>query len=128
MSGRQNIVHRSKLLGRSKLLTQQTVEDAIVFSGLGERIDDPLESYSSGMRMRLIFSLATAVPADIVIMDEWLSVGDSKFKKKARARLKEYVGNSQILILASHDRSLLASECNKFIQLSGGRGQVAERL
>jgi lipopolysaccharide transport system ATP-binding protein len=120
VSGKENIIYRSKLLGRSRTTALQTVEDAAEFGGLKEYIDQPLETYSSGMRMRLAFSIATAVPAEILIMDEWLSVGDESFQAKASARVESIVGQAKILVLASHNKALLSRLCNRFLLLDSG--------
>ena len=120
VSGKENIIYRSKLLGRSRTTALQTVEDAAEFGGLKEYIDQPLETYSSGMRMRLAFSIATAVPAEILIMDEWLSVGDESFKAKASERVETIVGQAEILVLASHSKALLSRLCNRFLLLDSG--------
>ena len=120
VSGRENILFRSRLLGRSKQLARETVEDACDFGGLAEFIDQPLETYSSGMKMRLAFSIATAVPADILVMDEWLSVGDSSFQDKARRRIESLLERAEILVLASHNEALLSKLCNNFLHLEKG--------
>jgi lipopolysaccharide transport system ATP-binding protein len=120
VSGKENIIYRSKLLGRSRTTALQTVEDAAEFGGLKEYIDQPLETYSSGMRMRLAFSIATAVPAEILIMDEWLSVGDESFQAKASERVESIVGQAEILVLASHNKALLSRLCNQFVKLDNG--------
>jgi ABC-type polysaccharide/polyol phosphate transport system, ATPase component len=119
-SGRDNIMFRSKLLGRSKSLSLATVEDACEFGGLAEFIDQPVETYSSGMKMKLSFALATAVHPEILIMDEWLSVGDESFQAKARERINSLVDQAEILVLASHSKDLLRSTCNRFISLDRG--------
>lgn len=128
MTGRENIVFRSKLLGRSRGLIKQTLEDACDFGELSGFIDQPVETYSAGMRMRLVFSIATAVPAEILVMDEWLSVGDEKFQAKAQERVKKIVNQSEILILASHKTSLLASLGNRFLQLESGQATLLDSL
>lgn len=128
ISGRENIMFRSKLLGRPKQLAKETVEDACEFGELSEFIDHPVETYSSGMRMRLSFSIATAVPAEILVMDEWLSVGDDKFQSKARERLQRLVAGSKILVFASHNRSLLTNLCNSFMTLDKGRGTLSQSI
>lgn len=120
VSGRDNIIYRSRLLGRTLTLAKQTVEDACEFGGLAEFIDQPVENYSSGMKMRLAFSVATAVPSEILIMDEWLSVGDEQFQAKAKKRIDDLVNQADILILASHNKKLLSSTCNRFLSLEKG--------
>jgi len=120
VSGRDNIIFRSRLLGRSLVVARKTVEDACEFGGLAEFIDQPVENYSAGMRMRLAFSIATAVPSEILVMDEWLSVGDEQFQAKAKERIDGLVNQADILILASHNKKLLSSTCSKFLALEKG--------
>ncbi|MET4328401.1 hypothetical protein [Bradyrhizobium canariense] len=81
----------------------------------------PLRTYSSGMMLRLIFAVATAVEGEIVLLDEWIGVGDQQFRKKARQRLDEIVVRAGILVLASHDVELIKSTCNRAILLEEGR-------
>jgi ABC-type polysaccharide/polyol phosphate transport system ATPase subunit len=91
------------------------------FTELGDRLDLPLRTYSSGMMLRLIFAVATAVEGEIVLLDEWIGVGDQQFRKKARQRLDEIVARAGILVLASHDVDLIKSTCNRAILLQEGR-------
>jgi lipopolysaccharide transport system ATP-binding protein len=127
-SGRDNIIFRSKLLGRSKQLALATVDDACEFGGLAEFIDQPVETYSSGMKMRLSFSIATAVPAEILVMDEWLSVGDEAFQGSAQARIKDLVSQAEILVLASHSKKLLGDLCNQFAIMNKGFATLSAEL
>jgi lipopolysaccharide transport system ATP-binding protein len=128
VSGRENILFRSKLLGRNSKLAKETVEDACEFGGLAEFIDQPVETYSSGMKMRLAFSIATATPADILVMDEWLSVGDESFQSKARERINRLVAEAEILVLASHSKTLLTELCTDFLTLDKGTGTLTKTL
>jgi lipopolysaccharide transport system ATP-binding protein len=128
VSGRENILFRSKLLGRSKQLAYATVEDACEFGELAEFIDQPVETYSSGMRMRLTFSIATAAPAEILILDEWLSVGDENFQAKAKERIRGLLEKAEILVLASHNKNLLSSLCNQFLRLEKGAGILSRGI
>jgi lipopolysaccharide transport system ATP-binding protein len=128
VSGRENILFRSKLLGRNSKLAKETVEDACEFGGLAEFIDQPVETYSSGMKMRLAFSIATAAPADILVMDEWLSVGDESFQTRAKDRINDLVKQAEILVLASHNKTLLSSLCNQFLSLEKGSGSFSATI
>jgi len=119
-SGRDNIIFRSRLLGRSSALARKTVEDACDFGGLAEFIDQPVETYSSGMKLRLAFSIATALPCEILVMDEWLSVGDEQFQANAQERIDGLVNQADILILASHSKKLLSRTCSRFLSLEKG--------
>ena len=80
----------------------------------------PLRTYSSGMYMRLAFAISTSVPADILVMDEWLSVGDASFYEKAQLRLKKMLDQSKMMFLASHDEDLIRKNCNVLIRLNHG--------
>lgn len=91
------------------------------FTELGDRLDLPLRTYSSGMMLRLIFAVATGVEGEIVLLDEWIGVGDQQFRRKARQRLDEIVARAGILVLASHDVELIKSTCNRAILLEQGR-------
>ena len=127
-NGHENI----KLCGLLKGLSPQQIEDLMPeiasFSGLGEYLDMPVRTYSSGMLMRLGFAIATSVRADILLMDEWLSVGDATFQEKSRERIREVVDAAGILVLASHSRALIQRECNRLVELSHGRIVRDERL
>ena len=116
-SGLENIFLRGVLLGLSKTDIQRKTEEIIDFSGLGDFIDLPIRTYSSGMTMRLAFSIATSVEADILLMDEWLSVGDADFVKKAEERLKALVDKTPILVMASHSPEILKEVCTKVMRL-----------
>ncbi|MBE7608272.1 ABC transporter ATP-binding protein, partial [Salmonella enterica subsp. enterica serovar 4:-:1,2] len=83
-------------------------------------LDLPLRTYSSGMMLRLIFAVATAVEGEIVLLDEWIGVGDQRFRKKARERLDEIVARAGILVLASHDVDLIKSTCNRAVLIEEG--------
>jgi lipopolysaccharide transport system ATP-binding protein len=90
------------------------------FSGLGDFLEMPVRTYSSGMLMRLVFSIVTSVPADILLMDEWLSVGDADFAAHAERRLRDLVDRASILVLASHDRAVIDKLCNVVVHLEHG--------
>jgi lipopolysaccharide transport system ATP-binding protein len=100
------------------------VQEIIKFSGLGERIHLPVRTYSTGMAMRLAFSIVSHLPADILLMDEWLSVGDKEFNFVAAERLKIMIDRSKALVIASHDRGLLESVCTKIINME--KGEIVE--
>ena len=97
------------------------------FSGLGDFLDMPVRSYSSGMMMRLVFSIVTSVRAEILLMDEWLSVGDADFVEHAEQRLRELVDSASILVLASHSETIIESLCNVVVRLEHGEVVSIER-
>jgi lipopolysaccharide transport system ATP-binding protein len=119
-SGRENIFLRGKLMGLSHREINQKLEEIIEFSELGGYIDLPVRVYSSGMVLRLAFTVATSIGADILIMDEWLSMGDGSFAKRASGRLQNLVDESEILIVASHSKGLIQRSCNKVVWLEHG--------
>ena len=123
-SGRENIFLRAALLEINRNDVQGLFDDIVEFSELEEYIDMPIRTYSSGMQMRLAFAVSTVTVPDILVMDEWLSVGDDVFRAKAEERLRSLVDKSRIFILASHSRELIERTCNKAIVL--GKGKVVD--
>jgi lipopolysaccharide transport system ATP-binding protein len=120
-TGRENIFIRGALLGFSKQEIESRLEDVIEFSELGDFIEMPVRTYSSGMHLRLAFAVSTVVRPEILLMDEWLSVGDENFKQKAEARLADLVDATKILVIASHSRELIETSCNRAIWLEHGQ-------
>ncbi len=120
-SGRENIFLRGALLGLSKTEVKAKFEEIVAFSELGEFIEMPMRTYSSGMQLRLAFAVSTIVRPEILLMDEWLSVGDEGFRAKASERLTTLVDESKILVLASHSRELLSKVTNRVIWLEHGQ-------
>jgi lipopolysaccharide transport system ATP-binding protein len=119
-TGRENIYLRGKLMGLSKKEIEEKIDEIIEFSELGDYINLPVRIYSSGMLLRLAFSVSTSITADILIMDEWLSVGDGAFAERSSQRLRNLVDESEILVIASHTRELLEETCNKIVWLEHG--------
>lgn len=120
-SGLENIFMRGHVMGIRQQQMKLLVDDIVEFSGLGDYIYLPMRTYSSGMVMRLAFSICTCVDADIILMDEWLSVGDADFAESSKKRLDKLVGNARIVVLASHDHGMIKDRCNKVIHLEHGR-------
>ena len=112
-SGYENIRMRGVMMGLSLKQIKSLEEEIADFTELGPYLNMPIRSYSTGMHMRLGFAVSTAVPADILLMDEWLSVGDEAFKIKAEKRLEEYVKKSSILVIASHSNETIEKLTNK---------------
>ncbi len=119
-TGYENIVIRGLILGMDRSAIRRITPDIVEFSGLGNYLSMPVRTYSTGMMMRLAFAITTAVRTDILLMDEWISVGDASFQQNAEARLRRVVSNAGILVLASHSRGLLERECNLILELSHG--------
>jgi lipopolysaccharide transport system ATP-binding protein len=120
-TGRENIYIRGALLGLSKTEITNKFDDIVAFSELGDFIEMPVRTYSSGMHLRLAFSVATSVVPEILLMDEWLAVGDEDFVHKAEGRLANLVEATEILVLATHSEDLLRRVCNRAIWLERGR-------
>lgn len=131
-TGYENIMRRGLVIGARRSEIDARRAEIAEFTELGDRLDLPLRTYSSGMMLRLIFAVATAVEGEIVLLDEWIGVGDQQFRNKARQRLDEIVARAGILVLASHDVELIKSTCNRAILLEQGRitaaGSVDEVL
>ena len=127
-TGLENIMLRGLVMGLSKAEIDRLTPDICEFSGLGQYINMPVRTYSTGMMMRLAFSISTSVQADILLMDEWLSVGDAAFTERAEKRMREVVSRSGILVLASHQPELIAKECNRVIHLEHGRIVTQEAI
>ncbi|MFO1323154.1 MAG: ATP-binding cassette domain-containing protein [Burkholderiales bacterium] len=127
-TGRENVYLRGFIMGMTRADIEARMDDIQAFSGLGEYLELPLRSYSSGMLLRLAFAVATSMPRDIVLMDEWLSVGDADFAARAADRLRAFVERTSILVLATHSDALAARFCNRRIELSQGRVVSDTRL
>lgn len=123
-TGRENIFIRAALLGLSKKQINEQLEEIIEFSELGDFIDMPVRTYSSGMHLRLAFSVSTVIRPEIMIMDEWLSVGDESFKHKAEARMRDLVESTSIMVIASHSKELLLKTCNRILLLEHGSVKI----
>jgi lipopolysaccharide transport system ATP-binding protein len=120
-TGYENIMLRGIIMGMSPAQLKRKVDEIAEFTELGEYLDMPLRSYSSGMQMRLAFTVSTSVDADILLMDEWLAVGDAEFQDKAAKRLTDLVTRSAVLVIATHSMDLVHSVCNRVIELSHGK-------
>ncbi len=119
-TGRENIYLYGAILGYSREYIDSKIEGIIEFSELGHFIEVPVKNYSSGMRSRLGFSIATAVEPDILILDEVLSVGDAKFRKKSLAKVKTMFDKGVTVLFVSHSIEQVKAICNKAILLEHG--------
>jgi lipopolysaccharide transport system ATP-binding protein len=119
-SGYENIRLRGRIAGLSAKEVDERMDEIAEFSGLGAFLAMPVKTYSAGMQARLAFAAATAVEADVLLMDEWIAVGDADFQKIAHRRLLKLVERAGILVLASHDVELLRLYCNKVMRMEGG--------
>lgn len=119
-TGLENIMIRGLVLGMDRGAIRGMTPEIAEFSGLGDYLHMPVHTYSTGMLMRLAFAITTSVRADILLMDEWLSVGDADFRQQAETRIRDLVATSGILVIASHSPDLIARECNRVIELAHG--------
>jgi ABC-type polysaccharide/polyol phosphate transport system ATPase subunit len=120
LSGMENIELPLRLMGASSAEVRQAKASIPDFTGLGPFINMPVRTYSDGMRTRLSFAICTALEADILVLDEWLSAGDIDFQETANARLKECIDRTKILVIATHSTELVRNVCNVAVLLSGG--------
>ncbi len=120
-TGRQNIRLRGLLLGMTDAEIRRKTDEIADFTELGDYLDLPLRTYSSGMRVRLAFAISTAVEADILLLDEVLGVGDASFQEKANRRLTELHARSEIVVLAIHSQDAIRATCNKVLWMERGR-------
>jgi len=119
-TGRQNAFMAGQLLGLASHDIARLMPEIEAFADIGEYIDQPVRVYSSGMQMRLAFSVATAVRPDILIVDEALSVGDAHFQHKSFERIRQYSKQGTTLLIVSHDKLAIQSICNRAILLNQG--------
>lgn len=120
LSGRENIYTNASIYGLSKHEIDQRLEEIIEFSELGEFIDSPVRTYSSGMYMRLAFSVAINVNAEILLIDEILAVGDTNFQAKCYKRLNRLKDQNVTIVIVTHDTSVVERFCNRAIWLKDG--------
>jgi lipopolysaccharide transport system ATP-binding protein len=120
-TGFENIVLRGITMGVPPKRIRPQIDEIAEFSGLGEYLKLPVRTYSSGMMMRLAFAISTSISSDILLMDEWLSVGDDDFRQKASERLTHLMNRSAIVVIASHDKELLARTCSRILHVSHGK-------
>ncbi len=132
-TGRENIYLYGSVLGFSREFLESKYEEILEFSELGDFIDVPIKNYSSGMKARLGFSIATVVEPEILILDEVLSVGDAKFRKKCEKKMKGMFDHGVTVLFVSHSLEQVKRLCNKAILLEHGEiiaqgdiGEVAE--
>jgi ABC-type polysaccharide/polyol phosphate transport system ATPase subunit len=133
LTGRENIYLSGMLLGFSRNEIEEKIEEIIEFSELGKFIDRPVKSYSSGMYSKLAFSITAILETDIMLIDEVLSVGDAKFKKKSYAKMKELISkDDRTVLIVSHSSETIKSLCDNVLWIHDGEmkmyGTTAEVL
>ena len=120
LSGHDNIFLNGAILGFSEDFLKQKYDEIVAFSELGEFIHQPIKTYSSGMMMRLAFSVATIVEPEILIVDEILAVGDASFQQKSRARMLELMKGGTTVLFVSHTMSQIREMCDRVLWLDHG--------
>ena len=121
LSGRDNILLSGMLLGFSEEQIREHMDEIIQFSELGKFIDAPVRTYSSGMHSKLAFSITAVLETDIILIDEVLSVGDSRFKKKSYAKMKKLISDTnRTVVIVSHDMKTIRDLCSKVLWINDG--------
>jgi ABC-type polysaccharide/polyol phosphate transport system ATPase subunit len=130
LTGRENVRMNASLLGLSRKQTNAAFDSIVEFSGIGEFINEPLRTYSTGMIMRLAFSVAVNTDPEVLIIDEVLAVGDTAFQAKCFKKIHEFRGSGKTLLCVSHSPAMIRQLCDQAIWLDHGelvmRGTVAE--
>ena len=119
-SGYENIMLRGLILGLSRRKVRKIIPDIEAFADLGDFIKMPIKTYSAGMKVRLAFGIITSLPAEILLIDEVVNVGDANFMEKAKARMHGLIHQSDILVLSTHDVNIMKEFCNKVLWLEHG--------
>lgn len=126
LSGRENIYLSGMLMGFTKAQIDERMEDIIQFAGIGKFIDEPVRTYSSGMHSKLAFSITANIETDIMLIDETLSVGDDKFKKKSKDKMKSLImDENKTVLIVSHSQSVIKELCQKVVWLDDGLVRMA---
>ncbi len=120
LTGRENVFLNGAILGYSKEFLTEKYDEILAFSELGDFIEQPIRNYSSGMLMRLAFSVATVVNPDILICDEVLAVGDERFQAKSRKRMMELMGGGTTVLFVSHNVDQIREMSNRVLWLDHG--------
>lgn len=124
LTGRENIYLNGAILGYSEEYLNEKLEEIIAFSELGQFIDMPIRTYSSGMLARLAFSVASVVQPEILIVDEILAVGDAGFQEKSRKRMLEMMGGGTTVLFVSHSMEQIRELCTKVLWLEHGKAKM----
>ena len=131
-TGMENIFVRGLQMGLRLKEIEGLLDNILSFAELGQAINKPLHTYSSGMRVRLAFAISTMIEPEVLLLDEWIGVGDANFRKKFEMRMNELVDSCRALVLATHNNSLMSSLCTHGMVLNQGKivffGQINEAL
>jgi ABC-2 type transport system ATP-binding protein len=133
-TGYENISLRAAYLGMSRSEVAEVADEIAEFTELGDYLDLPVRTYSAGMMLRLAFGVATTVKSDVLLLDEWIAVGDIGFFEKAQERASNFVSRSKVMVVASHSEDVIRRLCNKALWLRkgepagfGGVDEIMER-
>ncbi len=121
LSGRENAYLYGSILGHKRQVISDLLPGIIEFSGLGDFIDQPLRTYSSGMRARLGFSVATSVQPDILLLDEALGVGDEEFRARSQAHIRKMLSEARTVVICSHSMPILKEVCTRAVLIEKGK-------
>ncbi len=121
LSGRENIYLNGLLLGFKKKVLDEQIDSIIDYAEIGEFIDNPVRSYSSGMRSRLAFAIASNIDPELLLIDELFSVGDAKFRKKSQSRIVEMIHADRTVVMVTHNLANMERYCDRVIWLDKGR-------
>lgn len=120
LNGRENAILSGMLLGSTRSEIKSKLENIIIFSELGDFIDQPVHTYSAGMRIRLGFSVAFYADPDVILLDEVLGVGDENFRRKSAKAMKERIRSDKTVVIVSHSAPLLREVCDRLIWIENG--------
>ncbi|MBV8801708.1 MAG: ABC transporter ATP-binding protein [Gammaproteobacteria bacterium] len=127
-TGYENILLRGLLLGIPRKEMIKKIDDIVQFTELGDYLNVPIRTYSSGMLMRLAFSVATCIQPEILLMDEVIGVSDENFLERARNRLNQLIAKANIVVLASHSKEIIKNLCNKAILMNAGKLELFDTV
>ena len=124
LSGRENAILSGMMLGASKKEILSRIDDIVAFSELNSFFDQPVNTYSTGMRARLGFSVAYHIDPDVILLDEVLGVGDEAFQNKSTAAMKERIKSEKTVVMASHSVPLIKEICDRLVWIEDGKTQI----
>lgn len=120
LTGRENAILGGILLGMKRQMVQEKMKQIIDFSGLGDFVDEPVGTYSAGMRARLAFAVAIHADPDVLLIDEVLGVGDDEFKQKSTLAMKERISSDETVVIVSHNINTIRELCDRLIWIEQG--------
>ena len=128
LTGRENVFLNAALLGLTRKETKRAFDEIVEFSGIGDFIDEPLRTYSSGMMLRLAFSVAVNTNPDILIVDEILAVGDHTFQAKCVERIHQFRNAGKTILAVSHSQGMVENLCDRALWLDHGQAVMQGRI